>query len=86
MASGGLGNEPSACGIGTHSCTGTPDSQEIGAGVACLVCVLQSGRPSAPTRQHLVHAMRRPSDRTGVSSGRWSTFIVTPWLQTMSQQ
>ena len=85
MASGGLGNEPSA-GSEPILASGTPDSQEIGAGVVCLVCVLQSGRPSAPTRQHLVHAMRRPSDRTGVSSGRWSTFIVTPWLQAMSQQ
>jgi hypothetical protein len=26
--------------------------------LGCLVCALQSGRTSAPTRQHLVQAMR----------------------------
>jgi hypothetical protein len=36
----------------------------------------QSGRTSAPIIPHRVHSIRRQSDRTGVSSGSQSAFMV----------
>src|SRR6202048_1830092 len=41
-----------------------------------LTCGPQSGRTSAPIRPQRVHTMRWHSERTGVSSGSQSAFIV----------
>jgi hypothetical protein len=50
-----------------------------------LLCGLQSGRTSAPTRpQWSGHA--RAQRPTGVSSGRWSAFIATLWLHSIERQ
>jgi hypothetical protein len=51
-----------------------------------FVCGDQSGRTSAPTRPHAVHTMLGHNDRTGVSSGSQSAFMMALWLhQTDSQ-
>jgi hypothetical protein len=41
-----------------------------------LTCGPQSGRTSAPIMPQRVHTMRRQSERTGISSGSRSAFIV----------
>jgi hypothetical protein len=39
----------------------------------------QSGRTSAPIIPHLVQTIRGHNDRTGVSSGSQSAFMVALW-------
>jgi hypothetical protein len=39
----------------------------------------QSGRTSAPTRSHAVQTILGHKERTGISSGRASTFITALW-------
>ena len=43
---------------------------------ACRVWGDQSGRTSAPIMPHLVQTIRGHNDRTGVSSGSQSAFMV----------
>ena len=41
----------------------------------------QFGTTSAPRWPHLAHTKPSLSDLTGVSSGRWPTFMIVLWLQ-----
>jgi hypothetical protein len=54
---------------------------DVGRPQTCLLftCGAQSGRTSAPIIPHRVQTMRAHSDRTGVSSGSQSAFIVALW-------
>jgi hypothetical protein len=41
-----------------------------------FVCSDQSGRTSAPTKPHAVHTILGHNDRTGISSGSQSAFMM----------
>ena len=44
-----------------------------------FVCGDQSGRTSAPIRPQAVQTILEHKERTGISSGRASTFITALW-------
>jgi len=72
---------PPAAGFACASTTGAvpaPVYDRFDAGSRGLerVCGDQSGRTSAPINPHLVQTIRGHNDRTGVSSGSQSAFMV----------